>query len=372
VKGETEPGATITDKDGNPLEDENGEDLKADENGDFTIPKDSVPDDDTIKAKDDAGNESGEVNILKLPPIKNALDAVDGNGEPIDDAENYEQVADGDHTNDNRPLFEIPAEMAADVNKDVLIINGEVIAASLVEISGKTYLQPDSPLTEDTHEVSYTTNSDALPGTDLDKLGANETSHNFGLTIDITPPDAPTLELAEDTGSDDSDGITSNGTVTVDNLEDGATWEYSTDGGTTWDDGTGTSFELPEGEYADGKVLARQTDKAGNISGNGELGPVTVDTTSPGGDDDNDAPVLAIAEADDNFINADEISDGIQAVVTLTDGTQAGDTVTVTLTDSAGDTHEFTHIVTADDIAATEVEMTLNGTFAEGAASTVA
>src|SRR5699024_9685 len=30
VKGETEPGATITDKDGNPLEDENGEDLKAD------------------------------------------------------------------------------------------------------------------------------------------------------------------------------------------------------------------------------------------------------------------------------------------------------------------------------------------------------
>src|SRR5699024_8821651 len=158
VKGNTEAGATITDKDEKPLKDENGEDLKADENGDFTIPKDSVPDDDTIKAKDEAGNESIPVNILKLPPIENALDAVDGNGATIVGAENYEQVAYGEHTNDSQPLFEIPIQTDDDgnpvldvngipiingnvVNTTILIINGAVVDASLVTIDGKTYLQ---------------------------------------------------------------------------------------------------------------------------------------------------------------------------------------------------------------------------------------
>ena len=60
-----------------------------------------------------------------------------------------------------------------------------------------------------------------------------------------------------------------------------ATWEYSTDGGNTWTDGTGTSFELPEGDYADDKVVVRQTDPAGNTSDNGELGAVIIDTTPP-------------------------------------------------------------------------------------------
>ncbi|WP_428994504.1 Ig-like domain-containing protein, partial [Halomonas elongata] len=120
---------------------------------------------------------------------------------------------------------------------------------------------------------------------------------------DTIAPEAPVLVLANDTGTD-GDGITSDGTVNVGNLEDGATWEYSTDGGSSWTVGSGSSFTVPEGDYATGDVLARQTDEAGNTSDNGELGAVTVDASSPGGDDGTDAPTLTIAEADDGFVSA--------------------------------------------------------------------
>ncbi|MFG6668825.1 hypothetical protein ACGK9R_17235, partial [Halomonas sp. HNIBRBA4712] len=72
------------------------------------------------------------------------------------------------------------------------------------------------------------------------------------------------------------DGITSNGTVNVLGLVDGATWEYSTDGGASWTDGTGDSFVLDEGTYAAGTVQVRQTlDNA--TSGTSTLGAVTID-----------------------------------------------------------------------------------------------
>ncbi|WP_129591376.1 Ig-like domain-containing protein [Salinicola tamaricis] len=100
------------------------------------------------------------------------------------------------------------------------------------------------------------------------------------ITVDLSAPTAPTISLATDTGADIADGITNDASVTVDGLEANATWEYSTDGGTTWSSGTGTSFELGEATYADGDVQVRQTDVAGNSSV-GNLGPVTVDLTPP-------------------------------------------------------------------------------------------
>ncbi len=96
------------------------------------------------------------------------------------------------------------------------------------------------------------------------------------MTIDNTAPAAPTATLTNDTGVDDTDGITSDGSVTVSGLEPDATWEYSIDGGATWTTGTGTEFTLPEGEYPDGEVLVRQTDAAGNTSPEGSLGAVSV------------------------------------------------------------------------------------------------
>ncbi|WP_189446289.1 Ig-like domain-containing protein, partial [Salinicola rhizosphaerae] len=110
--------------------------------------------------------------------------------------------------------------------------------------------------------------------------------------------------------------ITSDATVNVGGLEDGATWEYSTDGGTTWTAGTGTSFELPEATYADGDVQVRQTDAAGNTSDVGNLGPVTVDLTDP------TAPIIASA------------TDDVDPTGTLADGDTTND-ATPTLTGTA-------------------------------------
>ncbi|MCX7264309.1 MAG: Ig-like domain-containing protein [Burkholderiales bacterium] len=65
--------------------------------------------------------------------------------------------------------------------------------------------------------------------------------------------------------------------VNVSGLETGATWKYSTDAGTTWIAGTGTSFTLT----GDGvkSVTVRQTDTAGNVGANATTLAFTIDTT---------------------------------------------------------------------------------------------
>jgi len=109
----------------------------------------------------------------------------------------------------------------------------------------------------------------------LTDAAENESDPTPATLPDTLPPEELTVSLENDTGVDD-DGITSDGTVTIGNLEDGASWEYSLDGGETWEDGTGTSFELPEGEYAAGDVQVRQSDAANNTGPASQLGPVTV------------------------------------------------------------------------------------------------
>jgi P2-related tail formation protein len=83
---------------------------------------------------------------------------------------------------------------------------------------------------------------------------------------EIMLPQTPTLTLAADTGASATDGVTSNQTVNVGNLQPVFTWEYSLNGGTTWTIGSGTSFVLPAGSYASGSIAARQRDNSGNIS----------------------------------------------------------------------------------------------------------
>ena len=95
----------------------------------------------------------------------------------------------------------------------------------------------------------------------------------------IAYPVAPVLTLANDTGVSDSDWITSDGRVHV-GLVANSTWEYSTDGGATWQDGSGTHFTLPEGSYRGGKVLARQT-RLERQSGGGFTPGMTIDSTPP-------------------------------------------------------------------------------------------
>src|SRR6185503_11008887 len=101
-------------------------------------------------------------------------------------------------------------------------------------------------------------------------------------TVDTTAS-APSLSLATDSGSSNSDRITNNGTVNVGGLEAGATWQYSIDDGANWTAGSGTSFTLA-GDGAK-SVIVRQTDSAGNVSpASGPFG-FTLDTTADGGAD---------------------------------------------------------------------------------------
>ena len=95
---------------------------------------------------------------------------------------------------------------------------------------------------------------------------------------EAAPIAAPTLALANDTGSSDSDGITNNEQINVSGLQAGATWQYSTNAGSDWTTGSGTSFALDEGSYSANAIQVRQTDTAGNISTAGTPGQaLTVD-----------------------------------------------------------------------------------------------
>ncbi|MCG9751987.1 VCBS domain-containing protein [Vibrio brasiliensis] len=67
------------------------------------------------------------------------------------------------------------------------------------------------------------------------------------------------VSLTHDTGSNSSDLITSDGSLTISGQEAGATVEYSTDNGHTW----ASSFTPQQGSNT---VSVRQTDAAGNVS----------------------------------------------------------------------------------------------------------
>ncbi|WP_186766728.1 hypothetical protein [Puniceibacterium confluentis] len=105
---------------------------------------------------------------------------------------------------------------------------------------------------------------------------------NFGGVVDTTPPLAPAVALADDTGSSGSDLITGNGTLNVVPAEAGGTIQYSTDGGATWTPG----FAATEGVN---NVQVRQTDAAGNPGAAAALS-FTLDTTGPA------APAVALAD----------------------------------------------------------------------------
>ena len=74
-------------------------------------------------------------------------------------------------------------------------------------------------------------------------------------------PSAPTITLSDPTA-----GVTSDGFVEVSGLRVGSTWQFSTNGGSSWSAGTSPGFTLPEGTYAAGSVRVRQTDPDGLTS----------------------------------------------------------------------------------------------------------
>ncbi|MGE4242410.1 Ig-like domain-containing protein [Ramlibacter sp.] len=152
-------------------------------------------------------------------------------------------------------------------------------------------------------------------GNDL-ALGHGSVSDNASYKVDTTAPATPTMGLTADTGTDNADGVTSNGEITVGGIEPGATWEYSINGGTDWATGSGTTFTLGDGTYSGGEVRVRQLDAAGNASGQASNAiPYVVDGGAP---TVASVAITSAAGAQNSTLNAGDV---VNVTVTMSEDT---------------------------------------------------
>jgi hypothetical protein len=111
--------------------------------------------------------------------------------------------------------------------------------------------------------------------------GNAATQATKSVTVDTTAP-TPTFTFANDSGASATDKITKYGTINVVLADDVYSWQYSVNGGSTWANGSGTSFVLNEGTYSIDTVKVKQTDMSGNISNAGSNAiSYIVDLTAP-------------------------------------------------------------------------------------------
>ena len=190
--------------------------------------------------------------------------------------------------------------------------------------------------------------SGAIQVKETDAAGNDTVTPMGAITTDNTDPVAATVALNGDTGGVSDDGVTSNRVVDVTLAESGNSWEYSTDGGSNWTAGSGTSFTLAaDTVYAAGAIQVKETDAAGNDTVT-PMGAVTTDNTDPSaititglaaggvvGEGDLDSPVMAVtAEAGSKVVVTFTGSSGnsVDKVIASATGT-AADSVALTTTD---------------------------------------
>src|SRR6185312_15383688 len=81
----------------------------------------------------------------------------------------------------------------------------------------------------------------------------------LAFTLDTAAPTAPTIALDHDMGVSSNDRITSDGSLSLGNVETGAIVQFSVDNGSSWS----PAFLPSEGTNS---VRVRQVDAAGNVS----------------------------------------------------------------------------------------------------------
>ena len=171
----------------------------------------------------------------------------------------------------------------------------------------------------------------------------------YTISVSRTPP-APSIALAEDTGTLLTDGITSNAQVDVTGVTSGATWKYSINGGTNFTTGSSGSFTLPEGVYAASAVQVVQT-VSGTDSAPAMFGAVTVDTTIPV--INLNGPATITLTVDDTYTELATVQDNLDTNIRLI---IAGDRVDTT---TAGTYRVSYNAVDAAGHAAEEVTRTV-------------
>ncbi|HHK2676469.1 TPA: Ig-like domain-containing protein, partial [Pseudomonas aeruginosa] len=223
--------------------------------------------------------------------------------------------------------------------------NGNPIGQTTADGSGNWSFTPGSQLPNGT--VVNVTASDA----------AGNTSPPATTTVDSSLPSIPQV--------DPSNGSVISGTADAGNTI------IITDGNgnpiTVTVDGAG-NFSLPFAPpLITGELIAGvAVDAAGNVSG-----PATINAP------DLAPPTISVPEAADTWINAAEIGDGIQVDVTVRPTMQVGQVVTVKFAGQNGYEAEVSHTLTAGDIAAGNLTLTLTppggmGPFPEGASTVTA
>ena len=220
-----------------------------------------------------------------------------------------------------------------DADNDGVQDSGEATLATTTIASGTTF-SADIALTSGLHHVG---------GFQTDPAGnVSAGATNLDITVDTTAPVAPSsldLAAADDTGSSNTDNVTSNtsGLTISGTGETGATVTLFDDANnngvqdsgeatlavTTIASGTAFSADvaLTEGAH---HVGAFQTDPAGNVSGGAARLDVTVDTTAPA------APSgLDLAAADDTgSSNSDNVTSNTSGL-TISGSGETGATVTL-------------------------------------------
>ncbi|MBG7317782.1 BapA prefix-like domain-containing protein [Pseudomonas aeruginosa] len=324
LSGTAEPGVRVilTDGNGNPI----GQTL-ADGSGNWTFTPGTPLVNGTVVnavAQDPAGNTSG--------PASTTVDTV-APATPVINASNGSVITG-----------------TAEVGAKVILTdgNGNPIGETTADGSGNWTFTPGTPLANGT--VINAVAEDA----------AGNASGPASTTVDSVAPSAPLLSISADgallTGTAETNSqvrIVVNGdtanpiTVTV--------------------DGAG-NFSLPFAPpLITGELIAGvAVDAAGNVSG-----PATINAP------DLAPPTISVPEAADTWINAAEIGDGIQVDVTVRPTMQVGQVVTVKFAGQNGYEAEVSHTLTAGDIAAGNLTLTLTppggmGPFPEGASTVTA
>ncbi|WIM81652.1 Ig-like domain-containing protein [Gallibacterium anatis] len=312
ITGKAEPGSKVTVKDdqGNVIAEGT-----ADGNGNFAIdlnPPKQNGEKVEVTATDNAGNTSTPTDVIapdSTPPNK---------------PENLDVSNDGTHVTGK-------AEPGSTVTvKDE---HGNVIGTATAGDNGQFDVTINPPKT----------NGEDLTVTATDKAG-NTSPSNTVKADDNTPPNKPDNLDVSDDGAHVTGTAEPGSTVTVKDENDNPIGTA-----TAGDDGQfDVAINPPKTNGEELKVTA--TDNANNTS---LPGTVTADdSTLP------QAPTIAIPEAKDG-VNASELSDGVQVDVTLPQGTQVGDTVTLTLQPQTGNAITVDYKVQSGDLSGTDPIVTI-------------
>ncbi|MGR3808583.1 beta strand repeat-containing protein [Pasteurella testudinis] len=297
---------------------------------DVTIPKGTEPGDTvTVTVTDSDGNTSTVTHTVTQDDIDNGSAEVTVPKDVFD--------TDGDGKTDDGE-YTVDAEISDDAGNS----SGK---SDPVTVDVDTTIPGDTDGDGTVDEKPVVTIPEAEDGINAEEI-------DDGVQVDVTipkgtePGDTVTVTVT------DSDGNTSTvtHTVTQDDIDNGSA-EVTVPKDVFDTDGDG---KTDDGEYT---VDAEITDDAGNSSGKSDPVTVDVDTTvvppaEPG------APTITIPEAVDG-VNAEELADGVQTEVKLPEGTEAGDVVTLTVTNPDGTSSTVTYTVTEEDATAGQAEVTI-------------